>query len=329
MKICIYGGGAIGGYIAAHLARAGTCDVSIVARNATFDAIAAKGVRIIKADEEFTARPRVVKEPSELGTQDFLFITLKIHQLSEALDQIKCLIGPETVIIPPSAGLPYYFMSGLRGPYEGARLPPIDPEGRQWATMPPSQVLGCPYWIGVHSPEPGTVVRDGARARLPMGELNGEITPRLQQLSAALEAAGIEAPLSSNIHGEVWVKFVNSLCWNPVAILTRARMGEIDDFPPVVSVARAMMDEADAIGRQFGVTIPIPPAERIAGTLRGKLHKMSMLQDFERQRPMELGSLYDSLISLNDLSRTTTPTLEAVYALARLREATAAGAPPN
>jgi 2-dehydropantoate 2-reductase len=325
MKICIYGCGSIGGYIAAHLARSGRCDVSVVGHGKTLHAIQTQGLRVIEQDD-FTVPVRAVADPAELGIQDYVFITLKVNQVDTALDGIRTLIGPDTAIIPPTTGLPYYFLNGFAGRYADKRLPRIDPGGRLWAAMPPSQVLGCPYWIGVHSPAPAVVQLDGTLAILPMGELDGSRSERVARLSAVLEASGIQAPVSNNIHGDVWTKFVNALCLHPVAILTMAPIGEI--FASAPAVVRTIMEEADRIGRELGVVIPSSAEDRIARTLRGgAMHKTSMLQDFERGRPIELEILYDSLRSLTEITGLSAPTLDAVYALARLRAAMRTGTP--
>ena len=54
LKVCIFGGGAIGGYIAGHLARSTQCEVSVIARGKTLDAIRARGIRIVTPSEDFT-----------------------------------------------------------------------------------------------------------------------------------------------------------------------------------------------------------------------------------------------------------------------------------
>jgi 2-dehydropantoate 2-reductase len=319
MKVCIYGAGAIGGYIAGHLARAGDCEVSVVARGRTLEALQTKGLEVTDAERHFTVPVRAVADARDLGVQDIVFITVKSHQLDAALDPVSSLIGPETGIIPPTAGLPYWFLCGTGGPFEGRRLPRLDTTGRQWDVLPPSQVIGCPFWIGVHSIEPGVIERDGARANLPIGELDGSLSDRVRDLSACLESAGIPAPVSTNIHSSIWTKFVNAICWNPVAVLTAARLGEIREGEGLPQVVLEMMEEADRIGREIGVRIEEPPAERVARTLRGTMHKTSMLQDFEKGQPTEIEALYASLRSLTDLSASPTPVLDTVLALARRR----------
>jgi 2-dehydropantoate 2-reductase len=51
MKICIYGAGAIGGYLGVQFARKGA-DISLVARGAHLAAMRANGLKLLIGDEE-------------------------------------------------------------------------------------------------------------------------------------------------------------------------------------------------------------------------------------------------------------------------------------
>jgi ketopantoate reductase len=51
IKICIYGAGAIGGYLGVQLARAGA-DVSLVARGAHLAAMRERGLKLVIGDEQ-------------------------------------------------------------------------------------------------------------------------------------------------------------------------------------------------------------------------------------------------------------------------------------
>ena len=55
-KVCLYGAGAIGGYLGVQLAGAGA-DVSLVARGAHLAAMRENGVKLLVDDEERAARP--------------------------------------------------------------------------------------------------------------------------------------------------------------------------------------------------------------------------------------------------------------------------------
>ncbi|MGF6507362.1 ketopantoate reductase family protein [Paraburkholderia sp. 32] len=316
LKVCIFGGGAIGGYIAGHLARAGQCEVSVVARGETLEAIRSQGLRVITASEDFTVRVNAVGDARELGVQDYVFVTLKTHQVDDALEQIRSLMDARTVVLPPTTGIPYYF-------FPDRQMPVLDPGARQWQAIPPAQVLGCVYWIGAHVVAPGVVAQDGAKAGCPLGELDGRHSERAGRLSELLGASGIPAKLNDNIRAAIWVKFVNSLCWNPVAMLTQGTLGEMRDAANVVLLVRTMMREADALAVAMGLEVGPDPDRRIALTLSAPHHKMSMLQDLEAGRPLELEPLQRSLEAVRELADMRTPTLDTVLALAGLREGTA------
>ncbi|HSW18186.1 MAG TPA: 2-dehydropantoate 2-reductase [Ramlibacter sp.] len=319
LKVCIFGGGAIGGYIAGHLAHAGLCEVSVVARGATLAAIAENGLSVTTPAATLQARVRATDNTAELGVQDYVFLTLKAHQLEGALDQVRPLIGPQTVILPPTTAIPYYFFFGGSGEFRDRRLPGADPHGRQWEALPPQQVLGCVQWIGAHVTAPGVVAQDGPKAGMPIGELDGSDSQRVRQLSQLLTASGIESKVNADIRAAIWVKFVNSLCWNPVAVLTLARLGEIGADPTAHALVEMLMNEADALATRLGLRIPQAPAKRIALTLSAPQHKMSMLQDLEQGRPLELEPLMQSLAAVRELAGLPTPTLDTVLALAAVR----------
>jgi 2-dehydropantoate 2-reductase len=319
LKVCIFGGGAIGGYIAAHLARAGQCEVSVVARGATLDAIRARGLQARTPAGVIEVRVNAVADARELGRQDYVFVTLKAHQFDAALDDIAALMDEHTAILPPTTGIPYYFFHGLQGPFGGRQLDDIDPGGRQWRALPPAQVIGCVHWIGAHVVEPGVIAQDGERAGCPVGELDGGASERVTRLAALLSESGIPSKVSGDIRAAIWTKFVNSLCWNPVALLTEATLGEMSDAAGVVPLVRTMMREADALAARLALTIGPEPEKRIATTLSARHHKMSMLQDLEAGRPLELEPLVRSLRAVARLAGEPTPTLDTVLALAGLR----------
>ncbi|RUN76532.1 2-dehydropantoate 2-reductase [Sphingomonas sp. TF3] len=317
-KVCIFGAGAIGGHIAAHLARGGRCEVSVVARGATLAAIRADGVRVMTSQEDFTARVAATDAPETLGPQDFVLLTLKAHQLDAALPRLGPLIGDHTAILPPTTGLPAAFLHGLGE----TPLPLVDPTGTQLRTMPPAQVLGIVYWIGAHAEGPGIIRQDGARATCMVGELDGTISGRATTLARLLSDAGIPTPVRHAIRGDIWIKFVNSLCWNPVAVLTGATNGAIGDDAQAIGTVRRMMEEADAVAARLGIAVPVAAEKRIAVTLSARGHKMSMLQDLEHGSPLEIDALARSIAAARHLADLPTPTIDALLSLIALRSQT-------
>ncbi len=326
MKICIFGAGAIGGFVAAHLASVAGLEVSVVARGAHLAAIRGRGLRVVSPQGEKHATVHATDRPEELGPQDVVFITLKQHQVTSALAGLAALLGPATAVMPPTTGIPYWYFHGLTGPLENRQIERLDPKGLQWQALAPERVIGCVYWVACEVTAPGVIHHDGSLARFPIGEPDGSNSERIGQLAAALNAAGLDAPVVPDIRAWIWAKMISSLCWNPVAVLTLATLAELNAQPDVVAIVRRMMAEADALAVRLGVErMPLSIDERIAAARKAGDHRMSMLQDLQRGRPLEIDVLVDSIEAMRDLAQSPTPTIDDVYALLRLRATTRAG----
>ncbi|MCL2429402.1 MAG: 2-dehydropantoate 2-reductase [Alphaproteobacteria bacterium] len=334
MRVCIFGAGAIGGYIAAHLARAPGVEVSVVARGPHLDAMREHGLRVVGPDGMFISHVSATDRPEELGPQDYVFITLKSHQVGPALDGIATLIGPGTTVVPPTTGIPYWYFHRHPGSLAERRLGALDPGGRQWDVLGPDRALGCVYWVATEVETPGVIRHDGVGASFPMGEPDGTQSTRLGYIAGAMREGGLKAPVTDNIRGWLWIKMISSLCWNPVATLGHATLGEVHDVPDAVELVRRMMVEAEAVAGTLGVTLPVGREKRIAATQRAGGHRMSMLQDLERERPLEIDVLADSIATMRDIAGLATPTIDTVLTLLRLRAHTVrtkqdAGAPQS
>src|SRR5215469_8477407 len=121
MRICVVGAGAIGGFIAAGLATAGT-DTSVLARGATLAAIRAKGLRVESADGVITAALTASDDAAELGPHDAVIVAVKAQSLPAAVKSIPPLLGPDTAVLSTLNGVPWWFFDGFGGPCQGHHL---------------------------------------------------------------------------------------------------------------------------------------------------------------------------------------------------------------
>ena len=131
MKICIYGAGAIGGYLGVQLARAGA-DVSLVARGAHLAAMRERGLKLLIGDQQHVVRPRCTDNPAELGPQDFVIVCLKAHSITGVIEAMQPLLGPRTRIVTAVNGISYWYFYKHGGSFEGSTLESIDPAGRDF-----------------------------------------------------------------------------------------------------------------------------------------------------------------------------------------------------
>jgi len=318
MKICIFGAGAIGGYMGVKLAEAGA-DVSLVARGPHLAAMQANGLKLIEeGGAETVVQVTAAEDPAALGPQDYVIVTLKAHSVPGVVDRMQPLIGPETTIVSGVNGVPWWYFHKIDGPLEGTRLQSVDPGDRQWTGFGPDRVLGCVVYPAAEVIEPG-VIKHIEGNRFSLGEPDGSKSERAQRLSDALGKAGLKAPVRPRLRDEIWVKLWGNLSFNPISALTHATLDVLCTDPGTRAVARAMMLEAQEIAEKLGVKFPIDVDRRIDGGAAVGAHRTSMLQDLDMGRPMEIDALVGSVQELGRVTGTPTPTIDTVLALVQLR----------
>lgn len=316
MRITVFGAGAIGGYLAAKLAIAGSADLSIVARGAHLEAIKADGLRLVEGGKETVAQVNAAERAEELGVQDYVVLALKAHSLAPALDQIAPLLGKGTAVVTMQNGVPWWYFYKAGGALEGTRLDAVDPGGTIWQRIGPERVIGSVVYPAVEVDAPG-LIRHVEGTRFSLGEPSGEKTERAAALAREMVKAGLQAPVREDIRSEIWVKLWGNLSFNPISALTGSTLATIVADEATRAVARAMMLEAQAIGERLGVRFLIPVDRRIKGAGDVGEHKTSMLQDLERGRPMEIDALVTAVQELGRLTGQPTPTIDTVLALVR------------
>lgn len=321
MKICIFGAGAIGGYLGVQLMQAGA-DVSLIARGAHLEAMRKNGVRLLKDNEETVARPVCTNDPRELGVQDYVIVGLKAHQLSEAVESMQPLLGNDTAIVTAVNGIPYWYFHRHGGQLEGSVVESVDPGGRQWRGLRPERAIGCIVYPATEVVEPG-VIRHVYGDKFPLGEPSGERTARVERLSQLFENAGLKAPVLDKVRDEMWLKLWGNVSFNPISALTHATLDVITTDPGTRAVAKAMMLEAKEIADRLGISFRVDVERRIEGARKVGAHKTSMLQDLERGRAMEIDPLVTVVQEMGRLAEIPTPTIDVVLALVQQRARTA------
>ena len=316
-SICIYGAGAIGGWIGARLAAQGAA-VSLVARGATLTALQQQGLRLREGESERTYSVRAVAEPAELGVQDLVVLAVKAPALAEVARHIGPLLGPDTVVLTAMNGVPWWFFQGFGGALAGTRLMTVDPTGAIAAALPAAQVIGAVVHASCALDAPG-VVRHHFGRGLILGEPSGAASPRLQALAALLSAAGFEASVSAQIQRDIWYKLWGNMTVNPISALTGATTDLILDDPLLRDFISGVMLEAREIGARLGIPISQQPEDRHAVTRKLGAFKTSMLQDVEAGKPVELDALVGVVRELGQLTGVVTPLTDALLGLARVQ----------
>ena len=318
MKICVYGAGAIGGYLAVELALSGQ-DVSVVARGSHLEAIQKWGLTLQIQGREKVARVLADSDPHALGAQDIVICALKAHHAFECAESFTPLLKTDTAVVTAMNGIPWWYFYKNGGPFEGRYLETVDPGGRQWLSIAPQRAIGCVVEPACEIVAPGVIAHHQFN-RFIIGEPDGSRSHRVEQLSQLLTAAGFDAPVRDNIRWNIWLKLWGNVCFNPISALTGATLGRMIGNPDLRALCKTMMLETQAVNEALGVHIPTEMMDRrLDAAATAADHKMSMLQDLERGRSLEIAALIGAVQELGRLTSVKTPMVDALLALIRER----------
>ena len=316
LKVCIYGAGAIGGWIGAKLAQAG-CEVSAVARGATLAALRADGLRLNEAGTTITAKVRANGDPRALGAQDLVIVAVKAPAMAEVAQSIGPLLDANTIVLTAMNGVPWWFFEGFGDRWAGTRLKAVDPDGSIANAVPARHIVGCVVHASCSLDAPG-VVHHHFGSKLIIGEPSGEQTPRVRELAALLAKAGFDAPIAQQIQKDAWYKLWGNMTMTPVSAITGATTDRVLADDLVREFVERVMLEAREIGARIGIPIEQSPQDRHMVTRKLGAFKTSMLQDVEAGKPLELDALVTVVKELGELTQVPTPFTDALLGLARL-----------
>ena len=322
MRICVYGPGAIGGHLAARLAKGGA-EVSVVARGATLAAIRDRGLQVRVADGDIHCHPRAAERAEDLGPQDAVVVTTKVPALPAVAAGIGPLLRPDTTVAFVVNGIPWWYFDRHGGAHEGRRVPEADPGDAVREAVGVARTLGGVIYSASHIAEPGVVHVTSATSKLLLGEPDGTRSDRAVALAAAFKAGGMPCSVSPDIRTDVWAKLLNNLSVGPACMLTRRHMLDTFADPAIRAASLRAVQEGIAVAAAYGRAIPGDPADRL--NLSASLaHKPSILQDLEAGRAMEIDSLLLAPLRLAREAGVAAPTLELLVTLA-VQGAVAAG----
>jgi 2-dehydropantoate 2-reductase len=314
-SVAIVGAGAIGAWIGDAFDRAGW-NVSMLARGATLETLRASGLRVAQGDETRASRPRA-GSAAELGVHDYVFLSVKAQRLPELAPQLSPLIGPSTVVISGTNGIPWWFFHDFAGPLANRCLKSVDPDQSQERAFPRERILGSVVHASVRVASPANV-RVVAADRFILGEPGGAVSPRVEAVVNALREGGINAQGSDSIRRDVWTKLWGNMSMNPLSALTRCGTAKMLANADVRDLCVHMMDEMQHCAQRLDLGIAMSPAERIAVTQRLGDFKTSMLADMEAGRALELDPQLGAVVEIARLLDIPTPFLRAVLGLTTL-----------
>jgi 2-dehydropantoate 2-reductase len=317
MKICIYGAGAIGGHLASRLHRGGA-DVSIVARGPHLAAIVGNGLTVHAVDGVHNARLRATSDPTELGPQDAVFVTVKAPALPQIAAGIGPLLGRDTAVAFVMNGVPWWYFDHLGGAHDGKSLPRIDPGDVLRKALGPNRAIGGVVYSASAVIEPGVIEVEQPKSRFILGEPDGSMSERVRTLTGLITKGGVSGEATPAIRTEIWNKLISNLAGGTLAVLSGSAPQTVYAEPAAVQASLAAMREATSIAQAMGAD-PGTNHEARVKSQSSMAHKPSILQDLEALRPMEIDGMFDAPLALARMAGIATPTLDLLVALCKIR----------
>jgi len=316
-RICVAGCGAIGGVLATRLAAAGH-EVSVLARGAQLVEICKVGLRL--TDLAGTVNVKVAaSDKARFGAQDVVFVSCKAHAMGSMLPLIKPLVGENTVIVPTINGIPWWYFQGQGGPLEGQAVPAVDPDGALLGALPWTRIVGCVVYMAAEVRAPGCIVAISPH-RMILGEPSNQPSERAALLCRLLNAAGIAATATERIRDEIWTKLLGNLASSPLSVLTGATLEDQAGDPDLRAIFLGIGREILAVGATYGASFAVDPTGMAEICRKLGPFKTSMLQDFEKGRPLELAAIGDTVVELASKHDIPMPVTRAILSLTRFRD---------
>ncbi len=196
MKFAILGAGALGTILGAHLSRAGH-EVAMIARGERARTLQRLGL-VLNGLSDIKARAAVIDDPQKLRETGTLIVATKAIDTAQSLEALRHLRVDNA-------------FSVQNGVMKNELL---------------AGVFGYSRVIGAMADFSGELLASGEvkftrNACLHLGEEKGGGSPRVEELAATIDAAGVRCTAASNIRTREWSKFTGWIAQFPLAVLTR------------------------------------------------------------------------------------------------------------
>jgi len=297
LKIAIAGIGAVGGYFGGKLAAAGV-DTVFIARGATLQALRSRGLRVDSINGDFSVDDAYATDnPSEVGVVDAVIFATKAWQTPDAAEQVKPMIGPQTLAVP--------LQNGMDGPDQLARA-----FGREHA-------LGGLCGIVAFSVAPAQIRHVGIDPFVMFGELDNSKSERVERLQKVFVDAGIKADVPPDIHRSMWSKFLFIAPMSAIGALTRVPVGAWRAIPEAREIAVRALREMVAVAGARGVDVGADAIERTLERYDGMPPEAtsSLQRDVMEGKPSELEAQAGAIVRMGREAGVQTPVCEQLYAL--------------
>ncbi|MBS3905599.1 MAG: 2-dehydropantoate 2-reductase [Syntrophaceae bacterium] len=271
MKTVIIGAGAMGSLFGGFLSLSGEEVWLVDIWKEHVDAIRSKGLAIEEKGKVQAVSVNATSDITSIGKADLILYFVKTYHTEKAVTDSLVLEKEDTVFLTLQNGLGN----------EETICKQVD---RKKVVLGVTGQGATLLWSG-H-------IRHAGRGKTYVGELDGKITDRVNQITQIFRKAGIETEVSSHIHTLVWEKLFVNVGLNGLAALLGLKNGQLLDYPETIRLVEALVSEAVEVARRKGVQIESNPMDRVRAVIEAtRENRCSMGQDLDRKRRTEIDAI--------------------------------------
>jgi len=323
MKICIFGAGAVGSFLAARLAHAGK-EVSVIVRGPHLEAIKKNGLTLQAKDGEISVRLPASESAAELGPQDLVIVAAKTPSLPQVARSLAPLLHKDTAVAFAINGVFWFYGDGFAPNGIVPDTARLDRDGSLHELIGVERSLGIVVRSSNEVIAPGVVRNESVNNGFNIGEaMPGRGQDRAPALAAAMDGSGFIVKALPDIRKDMWAKLVRNAASSPLCCLTSSTVADAYNDPAIGELAIALMRETAAVAAAHGFGDLLADANEALRMGMNLHHKPSMLQDLERGRAMEIDTQLAILRDLARQAKVPTPVLDTVLPMLVMRAKTA------
>uniref|UniRef100_A0A7S0WR07 2-dehydropantoate 2-reductase n=1 Tax=Pyramimonas obovata TaxID=1411642 RepID=A0A7S0WR07_9CHLO len=308
-RVCIYGAGGVGGYLAARLAQNGV-DVTVVARGEHLKTIQDSGLKLTSISGDFVASVKATEDPSEIGIVDLVIVASKSWQVEAIAPSIQPLLGRETIVVPTQNG--------------------IEAPERLGAVLGEEHVLGGYIRIQALVQGPGHILHDG----LDVAEFGTGLLPgsgsfckrQLERMAQAFQGAiGLCLKVQEDVWMKMWRKILAICAYSGVCTASRGNIGDVVECDASATLFQECLLETHRVALASGVKLSEDEVEVVWKEFKGlaaasPTNTPSLMRDMLAGRPSELDDQLGAVVRAAGRARVEVPRVAALYAALMVQE---------
>ncbi|MFH1100564.1 MAG: 2-dehydropantoate 2-reductase [Methanobacteriota archaeon] len=286
MKIVVLGAGAIGSLFGAFLSRNNS--VVLVGRTRQKTAIRKQGLTI-SGKTNLRLQLSVEDSVHDVTIQpDLIILTVKSYDTKQAMDDVRSLITPSTLVLSLQNGL--------------GNLETIE------QVVNKEHVFGGVTTHGAFLVRPGVVQHTGLGWTV-LGGLQKGNTAHLRRLVTVFNVAGVTTRVSTDFQKEVWKKAIINSCINPVTAVFSCKNGYLLQNPILSHVVNTICCESTLVARSQGVSVTVPTMIRMTNQVIRETAEnySSMVQSIRQGKKTEIDAITGVIVRIGAQRQIETP----------------------